>query len=921
MAGRGFFRWLAVVCMILLALSPHGDALATQTDGDNGIHLYVYLENGAALTKDTGFPQFATNALAAMEAIRPTDTPIALAVFTLPKKPDDLGGVQIMPLTPMDEQGLQTLSQVMENIATTRTTDKNREQMRAIGLKTAYNAVEKDPSTNKRLLIFSPDDWSSHYDRILKSETTPVLFARMSNATEAAIPANMPWVQTISQSGLYTRDVPEWASKCYPFLFGEDAKIVRRYFISTKDKVATLPAYMPQLAARTMLAYMNDVPSQTDKSREPLLSDARLFLEKATMPEEWAYGGVSLPNGTSALLIDRFEPYLIRYLADDTTKAAVQKTNTPVRYVCQIDRTEPSDLPLIDDWQLSVTATHKKSGSSIQAAMPQNEVTGQYVGEIAFPTSGEYDITFQATSSLGVGIVGDGGVVQVTNPNPEATGQNNRLNVWTNSPVPLALPSIDLTTVFSDDNTSALRFSLDQNIAGIGIVDGRYLQADANLLNVSQATLTVTATDAEDRVGKAQIIVTSLDVTALLQGGKASVTAAGRELAKGDSLSLTGMFALSDGGKAYLDALAAEDKMDAFLALFKGAFIVSRDGQTQAQLSAKPVLQEDQIVFRSDYAPSPVTGKIDVRLNVSWDASAGGVQISSADVPVKITNKAPVCLQPKAEFSVVLPDILSSRNPAKDYEYDHVYQLKDFVGIEPGDVLTCQLAVYGSDMTLYRQSELSYVLTDQPVEDGIVPTQAKDEIVWDVTQPSPTLTIRLTKHSDVSVQLQAKDNDNAPMDDVIVLTGHARFENEATLILIGTIIAALLALIAVWLIIRQATKPKFLDTAFEVRMEQYGGAYRLPLCAWRKKSLTLRDIIQYLGLPITTQVSMRECSKFVFTPARRKQVSLYRGRGVSASISVNGATINPRQSKLKLSPDDAVTLNLTGTVIYITMKG
>lgn len=921
MAGRGFFRWLAIVCMILLALSPHGDALATQTDEDDSIHLYVYIENGVSLLKSTSFLNFSTNALAAMEAIQPTDTPITLAVFTLPKKPDDLGGVRIMPLTPMNEQGLETLSQVMQDIPTIKMTDKNREQMRAVGLKTAYKAVEKDPSSNKRLLIFSSDDWSSQYDRILKSETIPVLFARMYNATEAAIPANMPWVQTISQSGLSTHDVPEWASKCYPFLFGEDAKIVRRYFMSTKDNAATLPAYMPQLAARKMLAYMNDVSSQTDKSGEPLLSGAYLILARASTPEEWAYGGVSLPNDTSALLIDRFEPYLIRYLADDATKATMQKTNTAVRYVCQIDRAEPSDLPLIDDWQLSITATHEKSGSSIQAAMPQNAVTGQYVGEIAFPTSGEYNITFQATSSLGVSIVGDGGIVQVTNPNPEATGQNDRLNVWMNSPVPLALPSIDLTTVFSDDDTSALRFSLDQNIAGIGIVGGRYLQADASLLNVSQATLTVAATDAEGLVGKAQITVTPLDVTALLQGGKASMTSAGRELAKGAPLAVSGMFALSEGGKAYLETLAAEDKMDAFLALFKGAFIVSRDGQTQAQLPSKPVLQEDQLVFRGEYAPLPVTGKIDVRLNVSWDANAGGMQISSADVPVKIINKAPVCLQPKAEFDVVLPDVLSSRNPAKDYEYDHVYRLKDFVDTEPGDILTCQLAAFGSEMTLYRQSEQSYVLTDQPVEDGVVPTQAKDAIVWDVTQPSPTLTIRLTKHSDVSVQLQVKDNDNAPMDDVIVLTGHARFENEATLILIGTIIAAFLALIAVWLIIHQATKPKFLDTVFEVRMEQYGGAYRLPLRAWRKKSITLRDIIQYLGLPITTQVSMRECSRFVFTPARRKQVSLYRGRGVSASISVNGATINPRQSKLKLSPEDVVALNLTGTVLYITMKG
>ncbi len=456
--------------------------------------------------------------------------------------------------------------------------------------------------------------------------------------------------------------------------------------------------------------------------------------------------------------------------------------------------------------------------------------------------------------------------------------------------------TLSLADSFTDDGgKEGLTYRLDPaDLPGITLDGGTLTVCAAKLAPDGDGKVVFTVT-AEDRGGKTAertFTLTPIDVMKTLQGGETVLTIDGGG-AKDAALTLTGAWKLPE---ILADYAKANPLTLTGTITFDGVGL-------EAERS-----EEAPYTWTAGVTQARETGSHTAVFTASL---ADGAELGRAEAAAQTDNANPALKDPfggtPVQLEVPGPWFLFS-----DIRKDSVTRpVSDFIGAyEALDVITFTLTSSDPDAGLWEKDGAYYFMDGESAN-----MKRAESIVWDTSGEAPKLTLRHSVHGTGRAELRARDQDGAEAENSPVrITLTARYHEEDTLILIAAIALGAVQAIILLLVVRQLLKPKF--GAEDWLYADYGGCESaFPVASWKKKGLSLREVLIYSGLPVTGELPA-QADKVMLMPGRRSGALVLRGvKLLENGVQIDGAAQD--RNRIQAERDTRVNIGLDKGVLTL----
>ncbi len=511
-----------------------------------------------------------------------------------------------------------------------------------------------------------------------------------------------------------------------------------------------------------------------------------------------------------------------------------------------------------DGWQVTVLSDEQMSVCQMTV---EEEA---YTGTFSLDKKGEYHLS--AVASLGDWKLGPVtvGEIRITNVAPTWVGEMpENIVLWKNSPVDLDQSGstlYKLDTLFSDDAARPLSFTVQTmpKTEGILINENR-LEIDPDQMTAGSYSMEITAQDDENMSKSHTVQLECHDVLALLKQEdmfSAQVNIQQEEPFYKDS-PMTARMEVTCGVeiKEYAQQLSDES-----LALFRKNFSASFAGIDG--IESEPA----ELTFEAD-------GKITVSKEIPVPRLADNYTINgilsiknreddiTGSVSFAIENRTPGLTQFKeGSTTLLIPGPLFLNQDMKTERYD--IPVEQMIEAEVLDVLSIRFQGMNNGHFV-QQEDGSWLYTDaeEPASDGTV-------IQWIYGETFPGLKIQAVHHGQYQMTMIVEDDDGASAEADIILK--TEFKDEKMLLMIAIGVAALIVLLILIIVIWQLTKPSYREDDI-LHLETNGVKHEVHVEDWKKKGITLRELLIYSGAPLMGDVNMKVCDKIFFMPGRKRK--------------------------------------------------
>mgnify|MGYP003361862493 CR=1 FL=1 len=531
--------------------------------------------------------------------------------------------------------------------------------------------------------------------------------------------------------------------------------------------------------------------------------------------------------------------------------------------------------PLLSDWMMEVTWSRGNEGETenYSEQIPVDE-NGNFSWSKKMTVSGDMQLWIRGTSQkTGYSTPEQTMTISVKNSPPTSSvSEELSITLWKNSEL---LPSdyvTDLSTLFEDTDNYEGNDVVPLKIevpGGEGIStsrEGMKLHIDLDDAEPGDYTLTAKATDLEGQTAEIPIHVRIIDATDALKTGEAKISIDPEQdtpYEKETPLKLSGTYAFSEHGRIYLEATQAAGQEKQLLDMLKGRFTATPfGGEIDAEMTEPEEVDGKMVIHylaKDSYLTPKAKGDIGLRFTVG-----DGIIESPPEKRLSISNSAPK-LKDKAEHRIKLhvPDPLFGKETVQDK-----LLLSDYFREEPGDVLDFTITDKTGRLYLYKDGEAGYLLTD--VQHGQYAVAEK--ITWDTEQGAPIVQFALSKQADYDISIHVTDNDGDSAAEDVTLKIVTEWEHRTEIIVGAASILALLILLIAILILRQIKKPSYaVNNKLVIRCETWKSPqeYSISLHPWKKKTITLQDIMPYLAVPSYYSYELKDCKSICLSPGEK----------------------------------------------------
>ena len=531
--------------------------------------------------------------------------------------------------------------------------------------------------------------------------------------------------------------------------------------------------------------------------------------------------------------------------------------SNPITVHAHINRSEialPEGIET-DGWQVSVL-----SDESTPVCQMTAEET-MYTGEFFLDQEGVCHLSVVATLGdwqLGPVAVGE---VRITNVAPVWLGViPDRIVLWNNNPVDLdqsKFTMLNLEELFSDDAARPLAYTVQMTPETEGILkNGNRLEINPDQMTAGSYSLEITAQDDEGMSETHTVQVVCHDVLTLLnQEDMFTAQVSIQQTApfhKDSPLTARMEVTCGDEILEYVRQLSDES-----LASFRKNFSLSFAGIDGIESGpAELVFEENGTISGSAEVPAPrPAGDYTIRGTLSITNKKDDI---TGDTSVTIANKPPELISTnKMSPTLLIPGPLFLNQDIKAESYD--IPVDQMIRTEVLDVLSIRFCGMNNGHFV-EQEDGSWLYTDAEE-----PASDRTEIKWEDGKPFPGLKVEAAHHGQYQMTMIVEDDNGESVE--IPISLKTEYKDEQTLLMIAIGAASLIALLILILIIRQLTKPKYRENDV-LNVEANGVKHEVHVEDWKKKGITLRELLIYSGAPLLGEVNMKVCDKILFMPGR-----------------------------------------------------
>lgn len=604
--------------------------------------------------------------------------------------------------------------------------------------------------------------------------------------------------------------------------------------------------------------------------------------------------------------------------------------NDAISFVCTIGaRGGQTIKPFIpEEWQVNAVIIdsngekHKEpmnwNGSLFECKYSLRDDSGQFKAEIEAKN----------TRETWIGLTADIGSFTVSNNPPtlnqKADEEQKKLTIWADEPLHLENQTeVALDYFFQDDGPKEdLTYEAEGDIPAWVKIEGNKLIVDTEQIDKS-ASIKIIAKDKGNQASsdKLEIRIDYYPVKALMEGTEAILTINGNDdgrIYRDSKIDLTADVHFPGTVQPYWDYLTEKGRLNEFVDKIIGEFLLGGEKLTAiadtVQLEGKNDIEPLQIRLTqiSDRLRDP--GETEVSFTATIPDQT--YTLAKVEDKIDVLNKAPAVISGIVDESynkeIPGPLILNKEIPTEAHEIN--IDLSALINPEVSEEITVDLSS-GQDIKLYVQDG-EYYFTDEPTDD----MKEAEMLIWQTKEKAPVLHISSGKHGEYEVKVSIKDEreieaKNSPLNIRI----SNKYHDEETLIIIVAVIAGVILLLILFCILKQVLKPKFKEKdILTVGVDKYN--QQIPLQSWGKKSLTLRDLLIYSGVPVIGELPVKALDKVEFKAGgKRKPLAILNAQKTGLEVKVDGAVqynnkiglTTDNTAELKMNENETITIKIT----------
>lgn len=571
----------------------------------------------------------------------------------------------------------------------------------------------------------------------------------------------------------------------------------------------------------------------------------------------------------------------------------------------------------MDEWKASLYLVDE-NGEDQSLEITQDAL--QYASELNFETfkTGKYHYRFKVWNENNSDYYWEKDYfLQIKNEPPKLIKKNENKQVSYYLSVPVQLnsnpeTSFDLAPLFYDDSgIEQLSYYIEpMEVQGIQII-GDKLNINPEQLQEGMTEVTVYAKDQFDQPSEDgyRIAFSVMRVAEYLNSNDQGLDlSSDKEGTKDKPLTVFVTYHFPETVNAYLMQLKKDGKLMELREKLRAEGTVSSNlGNEEITKQLTFELQEDdddlfQVCFKAEMEKVDLdTGECMLHVSVSMDGDAFKEAQKEADEQYTIINQPPALKQEVSQVQNIQFEIPGPWILQKNYcDNEKQYRLDELIDTEPLDIITINIS--GKSMQLTAKEGHSYIISDQDSK-----TIDNNTITWDTAQDDniPTLVFKATKRGETEVHLEITDQDNASASPLTFLFT-TRYHDEARLNTIGVITVSLIILLVLMAIILYLIKPSFSQNS---KVTVSLGTYQqeLSLEKWRKKQVSIEDILIYCGIPMWKDFLNDNVKKIVLKPGGKKSAAvILNACKYDIQVKVNHALLN--NNRIFLKQGDTVEL-------------
>ena len=524
----------------------------------------------------------------------------------------------------------------------------------------------------------------------------------------------------------------------------------------------------------------------------------------------------------------------------------------------------------------------------------------EYTGEFTIDRKGTYEL--YAMASLGEWQVGPVEMGRVYVKNIAPTWQSEMpetIVLWKNCQAEYdqsMFLSYNLEKQFSDDTNRPLTYTIKSTPETAGVfMNENQLKLDPDQLTDGTFSVEITAQDDEEMSESHIIQVVCRDVIVRLNqedAFTAHVSIRQKAPFYKDSPITVDMEVTCGEGLLEYERQLNEEALAAFHKDFSLAFT------GMDEIKSEPVelsFDQDGKMTASVDLPNPrpvgehtITGILSVpNRNDRIEGTAS----------FTVKNRPPVLTQHNKQSATLIipgPLFLNQDIEAPSYEIP----IGKMIETEALDVLTIRIqGMRDGHFVANQDGSWLYTDADEPVSD--LPS-----IQWKQEEEFKGLKIQPVRHNQYELTMTVEDNDGESIE--IPITLKTEYKDEKKLLMISIAISAMIVLLIMTLLLHQLLKPTFRENDI-LHVEANGVKHEVHTEDWKKKGITLRELLIYSGAPLLGDVNMKACDKILFMPGRARKNILCRVKNKASSgdlrVWIYSTEQNSRKVKVPLGEE------------------
>lgn len=586
-------------------------------------------------------------------------------------------------------------------------------------------------------------------------------------------------------------------------------------------------------------------------------------------------------------------------------------------------------------WTVEATVLDAK-GTAFQKV--EAEIKGaKYILPLNINKSGNHVLEITATNSETSGwVISEQIPISIRNEQPAFIGTADDLtfDIWANAIVGSDEPvKVNLAQFYHDDgdltevnSQSNLNYYLDvQGSEGIALDPSGLLEIDPKAVQQSW-NMHVVVEDEEREKDVQPLIVHRWDIPALLADSSSWKTSLNwvhqkekEELFKDTPLEICAEMTFSNEAlQKYWDSLG--DLADTF-----EGFPVALDLVNAADLNSPIQTKETRLKWnredqsfsgRVQFDQSRNAGEVCAVLHMGQLFAEQDIQSPH----LTIMERSPVIANKEIDATILIPGplFINADLEMQPYEID----LEKLVQYEVLDEIRVNVSGL-TDASLYSLSGNKYLYTDDQSYKGEMVAEA----IW-TPEADKEFLLQLGSVNWGTHQLAIQISDTKEANgDTILLHLTVEYKNQKTLIIIGIVIASLLVVAAALIIIWQVTKPKFDQDCKVCITANYGknqsDEKEVWVGKWRKKEISLRNLLIYSGTGIMDEMPLDVCDKVFLLPAKSKGESAeyyLKNNASQEEIQIYAGQSIQTERKIHLKQDEQIDLSFSNTSCKISLQ-